>query len=75
MGRRGNGEESITRHKKGGSAVEQAVERPGDLLSACARSEQQGEEEARLGAVEHPRIDEITSQKVRLGAGEAVGVP
>ena len=61
MGRRGDGEGSITRHKNAGSAVEHAVERPGDLLSVCARSEQQGEEEARLGAVKYPRAERVHS--------------
>ena len=44
------------------SAIEPVVERPGDLLFARARSEHQGEEEARLGAVEHPRVDETAFQ-------------
>jgi hypothetical protein len=42
--------------------TEQALERPGDLLSGWSRSEQQGEEEARLWAIEHPRIDETAFQ-------------
>src|SRR5215204_7482649 len=39
------------------SATEPVVERPGDLLFARARSEHQGEEEARLGRSESTRLN------------------